>query len=94
MASLQPLTALSSEVLSACTSLPMSNAFRKLQSSRDEEFGFPVEDGVTRKREWTAWHYAVAVLLLFPLICIPILFGLVANAKHTTKNVSLCFMTS
>jgi hypothetical protein len=61
--------------------------FNKLHSSRDEEFGFPVEEGVSRKREWGAKHYGLVALLVFPVICIPILFGLVANAKHTTKNV-------
>ena len=63
----------------------------ELRSRNDEEFGFIAEERGSGKgrSSWSVWQYATAVLLVFPVICIPILFGLVANANKTTKNVSI-----
>lgn len=37
---------------------------------------------------WSFTHTIIALLALFPYITIPILFGLVANVRNVTNNVS------
>lgn len=66
--------------------------FKKLEQSADlENFAFPDEGGYQRG-PWRWPHYVMILVLLFPFICIPVLFVLVSNADSGTKNVSFLFL--
>ena len=66
--------------------------FHKLEQSGDvENLSFPGENGYN-KGPWKWTHYVMILVLLFPYICIPVLFVLVSNVDDSTKNVSAPFI--